>query len=145
MRGQDLVDAARCYVGTPFHHQGRLLNVGVDCAGLLICSARDAGRDLLAEAKRAGFNDDQLKRYGKDLKTDYLTRMLEVIAEPIQDLRVGAVLLFRVKLSRSPHLGIRTHKGMIHAFDRVGEVVETGIDTWWYRFLESCWALKGME
>lgn len=38
----DVVRAARSYIGTPFHHQGRS-RVGMDCAGLVICVARDLG------------------------------------------------------------------------------------------------------
>lgn len=34
---------ARRYIGTPYHHQGRLHGVGVDCVGLLICVARELG------------------------------------------------------------------------------------------------------
>lgn len=30
-------------MGTPFHHMGRLPGVGLDCAGILICSARELG------------------------------------------------------------------------------------------------------
>ena len=31
------------YVGTPWHHQGRLPGVGLDCPGPLICAARALG------------------------------------------------------------------------------------------------------
>ncbi len=34
--GSDVVRTARTWLGTPYHHQGRLKGVGVDCAGLLI-------------------------------------------------------------------------------------------------------------
>jgi cell wall-associated NlpC family hydrolase len=42
----DVVAAARGWLGTPFHHQARLKDVGVDCAGLLIGVAREL--DLVA-------------------------------------------------------------------------------------------------
>lgn len=38
-----LIEAARTYIGTPFHHQGRARGYGVDCVGLVVCAAQDAG------------------------------------------------------------------------------------------------------
>jgi len=40
---EDIVKVARSYLGTPFHHLGRLPGVGLDCAGLLVCCARELG------------------------------------------------------------------------------------------------------
>jgi cell wall-associated NlpC family hydrolase len=40
---QQVVEAARGWIGTPFHHQARLKGVGVDCAGLVIGVARELG------------------------------------------------------------------------------------------------------
>lgn len=37
----DIVRVARTYIGTPFHHMGRLPGVGLDCAGVLVCVARE--------------------------------------------------------------------------------------------------------
>jgi len=39
----DIVRVARTYLDTPFHHMGRLPGVGLDCAGLLVCCARELG------------------------------------------------------------------------------------------------------
>ena len=40
---EQLIAAARSYLGTPFHHMARNPPVGVDCAGLVICAAREVG------------------------------------------------------------------------------------------------------
>lgn len=37
------VETVLSYVGTPFHHQGRLPGVGLDCPGPIICAARHHG------------------------------------------------------------------------------------------------------
>jgi cell wall-associated NlpC family hydrolase len=37
------VQAALSYIGTPYHHQGRIKGVGVDCATMLILAGCDAG------------------------------------------------------------------------------------------------------
>jgi len=39
----DIVRVARGYLGTPFHHMGREPGVALDCAGVLICVARELG------------------------------------------------------------------------------------------------------
>ena len=39
----DVVLVARSYVGTPFHHMGRVPGVGLDCSGVLICTGRELG------------------------------------------------------------------------------------------------------
>lgn len=39
----DVVRVARSWLGIPFAHQHRAREVGVDCAGLVICVARELG------------------------------------------------------------------------------------------------------
>jgi cell wall-associated NlpC family hydrolase len=39
----DVVRCAREYIGTPWVHQHRSRGVAIDCAGLVICVARDLG------------------------------------------------------------------------------------------------------
>lgn len=38
-----IVQVARGYVGTPFHHRGRLPGIGLDCAGVAVCLGRELG------------------------------------------------------------------------------------------------------
>lgn len=38
-----VVQAARSWLGTPYHHQARLKGVGVDCVGLVIGVGRELG------------------------------------------------------------------------------------------------------
>ena len=38
---EDVVREAKTWLGTPFHHQGRLKGVGVDCAGVIVCVAKE--------------------------------------------------------------------------------------------------------
>lgn len=43
MTRADIVRVARSYIDTPFHHMGRQPGLGLDCAGVLVCDARDLG------------------------------------------------------------------------------------------------------
>ena len=38
---EDAVRVGRTYIGTPFQHMGRVPGVGLDCAGVLVCVARE--------------------------------------------------------------------------------------------------------
>lgn len=38
-----IITTAREYLGTPYHHLGRIKGVGIDCLGLIICVCRDLG------------------------------------------------------------------------------------------------------
>jgi cell wall-associated NlpC family hydrolase len=42
-RGNEIVARALQYVGTPYRHQGRNIDTGVDCIGLAASVARDLG------------------------------------------------------------------------------------------------------
>lgn len=39
----DVIRVVRSYVGTPFQHRGRVPGRGLDCAGVVICAARELG------------------------------------------------------------------------------------------------------
>lgn len=143
--GMDLVRAARGYLDTPFKHQGRLKGAGVDCVGLVICAARDLGRDLEREMREAGFTDDDFCRYSQDQDLATLRTMVASIADPDPVPRIGSILIFKILNARSPHMGIKTEHGVIHAFDRVGRVAEHRIDEVWERVTDSAWRLKEMS
>jgi len=48
---KDLAAAAETLVGTRFHWHGRSPGVGVDCAGVIVCSIDMCGYDRLAEPR----------------------------------------------------------------------------------------------
>ncbi len=41
-----VMEIARSWVGTKFHHQGRRKNVGVDCIGLIVGVAQELGLNV---------------------------------------------------------------------------------------------------
>lgn len=117
----DLVQAARTFEGTPFRHQGRA-KWALDCAGLLILSALKMGKAF-----------DDIKGYsrspdGRTLKAE-LDRQLNRVS---REAEYGDVLLMR--FGRAPqHLAIKTDKGIIHAYEAAGGVVEHRLDDKWSR------------
>ena len=115
------VAAARSYVGVPWRHLGRA-RTGVDCIGLVLLAARDAGVDLADPAPY--------------VREPQGTRLLEGIlayAERVSEAKAGDVLLFRLGLYGG-HVGIASvHPAWdvpacLHAYAPRRQVVEQPMD-----------------
>ena len=118
-----VVQEARKWLGTPFHHQARLRGVGVDCAGLVIGVARDLSlvpADFDVEAYPPSPDGKTLLR---------LVQMHMTVLAIDQAMSPGDVVV--VRFGADPqHLGIvgdYRHGGLsiIHAASDAGRVIET--------------------
>ena len=113
---------ARSCVGSPFRHQGRNPVQGLDCIGLIIYVSKTLGLSdfdladykkiprknaISCQAAQAGFKD----------KEKSLMHPGDVII-----LRIGKYL---------EHSAIISDRGIIHACEKYGRVVEHGLDTEW--------------
>lgn len=114
-----VVATARGMLGTTWMHQARLPGVAVDCAGLVICTARALG--LVP-------TEWDIADYPRH-PDGTLAGLCAAHMQPIDALELGAVLVLAIE--RDPqHLGIvgdYTHGGwsLIHASSAAGRVVET--------------------
>jgi cell wall-associated NlpC family hydrolase len=136
---QQIVDTARAWVGTPFRHQGRTREKGVDCIGLVIGVAAELGVQLTAPA-------DYSESPASNLVISYSDQ--QAIPVPGNGLRPGAVaVLWGWNRNEAQHFAfIGSHAGrptMIHAFSRAGKVVEHGWDSFWLRRLVRVYELPG--
>lgn len=123
MIADKMVAAAREYLGTPFRHQGRLLGVGVDCAGVVVHAVRSCGMDV-----------DDVTGYGptpnKGLLEHSLEGHLALTKVSKADMAAGDILLMR--FAREPqHLAIFTGDGILHAYEAAGKCCEHGLDQAW--------------
>lgn len=124
----DVVAAARSYVGAKWRHQGRS-RAGIDCAGLIICVARDL---RLAD----GFVDDRSYKRQPDGRT--LHGLLRAHLDEVRrsEIRPGDVAEMRVVSDGYPqHLGIiadgpEGRLNMIHAWTKARRVFEGAFDPW---------------
>lgn len=132
---EKFISAARGYIGTPFHHQGRLPGVGLDCAGVVVCAAIESG--LLV---------DDVAGYGMVPSNGLLEQAVIKHCDEIgkDELVSGDILLFRF-LREPQHLAIFDHGMLIHAYSSVGRVVENGFDDVWEKRLVGCYRLRGIE
>ena len=119
MTGHDVAAAARSMLGTPWMHQGRIPGVALDCAGLVICVARQLGI-VAADFDVAG--------YGRAPDGTMLQICQSLLIEADQ-YEVGCVLA--LEIYKDPqHLGIvgeYRHGGLslIHGASKAGRVIET--------------------
>lgn len=117
--GVDVVAAARAELGTRWMHQQRIPGVALDCAGLVIVTARRLG--LVAPA----FDVNAYPR----LPDGSLLAVCGEHMTPIDDVELGAVIVVSVG-SDPQHMGFvgdYRHGGwsIIHAASRPGRVIET--------------------
>lgn len=147
-----IVRAARGWIGTAFHHQGRLKasgnsRGGVDCLGLLIGVAKELGlRDKQGEAFL--WQRDRVD-YGHlpdaDALHSALCHSLHTV-EP-KDWAEGDVLLMQI--DRAPqHLGILSYWpeggwGVIHALASARKVVEHPLDSSWQQKIVQVFRVTG--
>jgi len=117
-----VVECARSFLGTPFHHQARLKHVGVDCIGLVIGVAREL--NLIAP-------DFDIQAYpripdGTTLLDTARQHMTEIDKSTVQPGDV-VVISFGLLPQHFGFFGDYRHGGLsiIHAASNAGKVIET--------------------
>lgn len=134
MNHEAMIAAARDCLKTPFMHQGRLPGTGLDCAGLLVVAARAGGVEVIDRDNYARTPHDGML----EAVLDAQPALEKVRGAP----QVGDVILMR--FGRDPqHLGLCTDNGLIHAYERIGQVVEHRIDEAWQRRIVAVYRFKG--
>ena len=134
--GHVLVDQARGWLGTRFHHQGRLKKAagqqgGVDCLGLLIGVARELGLRARDGELLERFD---VTHYGHFPDGVALRRELERHLAVVEVMGVGDVVLCDVD-GQARHVAIvgdgREGMTLIHAYAPARRVVEQYLDDVW--------------
>lgn len=145
----DIVACARSWLGTRFHHQGRLKKTlshkgGVDCLGLLAGVASELDLRLPDGTPLISIDETD---YGHYPDTQYLQQKLLQALTPIEpaELSPGCILLMTID-GQPQHMGIASDLsgglGLIHAYASARAVVEHALDEYWrqritaaYRYL----------
>jgi NlpC/P60 family putative phage cell wall peptidase len=150
-----IVALARRWLGTPYHHQASLRNVGTDCVGLV----RGIWRELYGtEAEAApAYTRDWAEAGGRETLVEAARRHLVEIAPA--DAQPGDVLVFRwrrhtpakhcaiLSALAPPACGARGGQAepaigsarMIHALEGA-PVCEVAVTPWWRRHLAAAFA-----
>lgn len=138
MTRAEFINAARTYLGTPFHHQGRLPQVGLDCAGVVVCAATQCG---FAVEDKYGYG--RIPANGI-FTTAVLAHCDEISQEYVQ---AGDLMMFAFR-GEPQHIAIVSSINptmLIHAYQDVGRVAENSLDETWQNRLRGCYKLRGIE
>ena len=139
MRRDEIVAAARLWVGTPYRHQAATLGAGCDCLGLVrgVWLALFGGPPAALPNYRADWRDT---RHAEELLALAGQLLVPTKGEP----QPGQVLLFRLGRTTLPkHCGIATGDGrFIHAQEGLG-VIEANLTTGWWQRLAGLYEFPG--
>lgn len=134
--GQSMAVAARGFVGTPFKHKGRRPSIGLDCAGVAVCAAWEAGLTV------PDFLD-----YGPHPDPQSLLRHLAVRAtmQDFGDLVAGDLVVFGYRRGQPAHFAMHCGETMVHAYEFAGRVIEHRMSQSWRNRLHSVWRFGGVS
>lgn len=151
---KQVVTQARTWIGTPFHHQGRVKHVGVDCIGLLVGVIKELG--IKSTKKDNNGNLIPLEsfdntNYGRLPDGVLLQTSIEKHFYKVErnNIKPGDVLLF--KFDENPqHIGIATDYptdglGLIHCYQCSGKVVEHIFSKIWHERLIEGYRVKRFD
>jgi NlpC/P60 family putative phage cell wall peptidase len=133
-----IIAEARSWVGTPFHHQGRVKGAGVDCVGLAIMVGKslglvDAGYD---------FNGYRRMPYGSTL-IDAI-RNCGFVNE-VKTPEPGDVLVFRIDTDPEHVAFLSDTNTLIHAYAPARKVAEARYDSQWQKKCVTAFKFKGID
>lgn len=138
----DIVDAARAWIGTPYHHQASCRGVGADCLGLV----RGVWRDLYGQDAEVppGYSRDWAEASGRETLLQAAGRHLVEVR--LETAGAGDVVVFRYRAQlAAKHAGILTSAGsFVHAMEGA-PAAEVALSSWWRRRIAGVFAFPGIE
>lgn len=136
---KDIVEKGREYINTPFHHQGRVKGVGVDCAGFIICLCKELNIDVYDVQ---GYN--RIPTQGIFLNTVEN----QLIKIDIKEVKAGDIMIFHFG-AEAQHIALVSEVddkiSIIHAYSQIKKVVEHDLDELWTKRLCGCYRFKNIE
>lgn len=135
MTPDEIIEAARSEIGTPFRHQGRVAGKCLDCAGLIVRVAELLGVPV---ADQKGYS--RLPSGSKlESALDGQKNVYRVTGDPL----AGDILMLR--FNKDPqHLAVYTGENIIHCTNQTGRVVEERLDTLWKSRLVRVYRFAGV-
>lgn len=138
---EEVVEVARRWLGTAYHHQASLCGSGTDCLGLI----RGVYRELYGQeaAPVPGYTRDWAEAGGKE--TLLIAARLHLQEIDVAKAQAGDVVIFRWRQAMpAKHAAILSgrHK-MIHAIEGA-RVSEVALSPWWRRRLAGAFKFPGL-
>ncbi len=138
-----IVEIAKTWLGTPYHHQQHIRGIGTDCLGLIV----GIYEEIYGSVPNVPLNysHNWMESTGKELMLDHANKYLTKIDK--KDIVSGVVVLFRMQNhGLVKHAGVVTKwrgdtKSMIHAQEGLG-VVEVFLNSWWINHVIGIYEFK---
>lgn len=130
--GARIVEIARGWIGTPYHHQASCKGIGADCLGLVRGVYRDVmGRDADVTAN---YTRDWAEASG--VETMLAGARSHLYQIDVREMQPGDVIVFRLRQGFvAKHAAIvTTPETMIHAMEGCA-VSEVALSPWWRRHI----------
>lgn len=133
MIAAEIISAARECLNTPFQHQGRIVGLALDCAGVAVHVASK------------WHTVEQPPAYGRLPHDSMLEQWIErqPFLERATHPQAGDLLLMRFE-NEPQHLAINAGETMIHAYQSIGKTVEHNLDDKWRRRIVRAYRFKGV-
>ena len=138
---EQIVLAARSWIGTPYHHQASCKKIGANCLGLVRGVWRDVyGTDAVAPP---AYSRDWAEASGLETMLEAASQHL--IAIDHYNIEAADVLIFRLRAGMvAKHAGIvATDETMIHAMEG-GPASEVALSPWWRRRIAGAFQFPGV-
>jgi NlpC/P60 family putative phage cell wall peptidase len=143
--GDAIIQEARSWIDTPFHHQAAVKGVGCDCAGLVRGVGEACGvLHIPPERWAAGYAN-----YSRIPNPARMERVLRTFLLPVDlaDVRIGDVLWLQWRRNLPMHLGLlcarKSRAMLLHALSDYRRVVEHGLTAEWRARIASAWRYPG--
>lgn len=140
----EVIAFARTFKGTPFHHQGRVPGVGIDCVGTILVPCWHFGltdRDIKGYSRIP--NPEQIYGFLREAQDTGLIRVV-----PKRDRLPADVMLMRIR-EDPQHFAWVTDIGMLHAQfsndPREKAVVEHSMDQSLVDSIIQVYRIRGIE
>lgn len=141
LSGARIVQVARSWIGTPYHHQASEKGAGTDCLGLV----RGIWRELYGAEPLVPtvYTRDWAEASGRETLLDAAGAHLVPVAG---DVRAGDVAIFRLRPGMvAKHAAIVSGEAvMIHAMEG-GPVAEVALSPWWRRRIAGIFSFPGVQ
>lgn len=134
---EEVCNKALEYLDTPFHHQGRLKGIGIDCAGLIVCIAKELDLPYADMKNYARIPD------GKSLRE--ILKNNTAKEKTLNEAQPGDILLMRF-LNEPQHVALlMPNNQIIHSYMAVDKVTIHNFDDKWKKRVLSVYEYKNIE
>ena len=137
----DIVDEARAWVGTPYHHQACLRGIGADCLGLvrgIWCGLYGAEPEI-----PPAYSPDWAEAGGQETLLGAAARHMSAVA--VADMKPADVIVFRFRRGvPAKHAAVLvTPTSMVHAAEGAA-AAEVPLVPWWRRRIAGVFVFPGL-